>query len=76
MGMIDTVDWNLFGATIGAFFQAKISGLLGFVLGVDWGAIGAAIATCLMGLTGQIDWAQLGYLFAAGLNAAFSTETY
>ena len=25
-----------------------------------------------MGLTGQIDWAQLGYLFAAGLNAAFA----
>jgi hypothetical protein len=62
----------LFGATIGACFQAKISGLLGFVIGVDWSAIGAAIAVALMGMINQIDWGQLGHLFAAKFNALFA----
>ena len=70
--MVDTVDWNLVGATIGAYFQAQISGLLGFIIGTDWRAIGAALATCLMGIAGAIDWGQFGYLMAAGLNGAFA----
>lgn len=69
--MVNTVEWGLVGATIGAYFQAQISGLLGFIIGTDWGAIGTALSDCIVGIADKIEWEQLGYLFAAGLNAVF-----
>lgn len=59
-GIIHSVDWELIGKTIGAYFMARLDVIYGVVKTFNWKAAGAALGTAIMGLWNEIDWAKAG----------------
>lgn len=66
-GILQSIDWNAVGETIGAAILALPSVLVGFILETDWAEVGTSVTECVhsafSSLTTWIrdtDWLQIG----------------
>lgn len=66
-GIVQSIDWNTVGETIGAAILALPSMLVGFILETDWAEVGTSVTECVhsafSSLTTWIqdtDWLQIG----------------
>lgn len=59
-GIIHSVDWDMIGKTIGAYFMARLNLIYGAITTFDWKGAGRALGTAIMGLWNSIDWAKAG----------------
>lgn len=74
-GLIQNVQWDLIGKTIGAYFQAQIAMLFGVIEGFDWAGLGIALATALNGIISEINWTMLATAIGDGINGVLKTLT-
>lgn len=59
-GLVDGVNWELVGKTIGAYFMAQLNVIYGAIRTFNWAGAGKALGTAAMGLVNSIDWAKAG----------------
>lgn len=64
-GMVSSIDWGLFGTTIGDGLNTAIYSINTFVDGIDWSGIGSALATSLNNIFETVDFGELGRLLGS-----------
>ena len=69
--LVDNVDWNLIGDTVGKGFNIVINALHSVVTRFDFGNLGEKLATGINGLITRIDWNRLGETIGGGLKSMF-----
>ena len=60
--LVDHIDWDLMGRTLGAGVNTAVNIFTGFIEGIDWENIGTKISVGLRGAISEIDWTNLGNL--------------
>lgn len=58
--LVDNIDWNLLGRTIGAGINTLVNILFELVTGIDWKNLGIKFGEGLNGLVSEIDWSKAG----------------
>lgn len=58
--LVDNIDWNLFGRTIGAGFNTIVNTLNLLISGIDWYNLGKKFAEGIGGLIDEVNWNNLG----------------
>ena len=71
-GIVHSVDWDMIGKTIGAYFMARLNLIYGAITTFDWKAAGAALGTAIMGLWNSIDWAKAGRTLSSAVIGLFN----
>ena len=72
-GLVDAIDWELWGRTMGAGLNLALNFLTSFIYEFDWINLGNKLAEFVNGLVYEIDWYEFGRLlwakFKIGLEA-------
>lgn len=68
-GLVDGIDWNLLGTTIGNGIQTALLFAYTFMTTFNWQNFGTAIATGLNGIMDTVDFTLLGQVLASKLVA-------
>ena len=60
--LVDNVNWDLMGKTVGSGVNTIVNTLNLLVTGIDWIGLGLSFATGLMGIVNEVNWENLGML--------------
>ncbi len=58
--LVENIDWNLLGRTIGAGINTLVNILYEFITGIDWKNLGKKLAEGINGIVSEIDWQKAG----------------
>lgn len=58
--LVDNIDWDLLGRTIGTGINTIVNTLDLFYTGIDWKNLGSKFAEGVNGVVYEVDWAKLG----------------
>ena len=72
-GMTRSINWNQFGAAIGAGLNTALAFAVSFLYTFDWISLGTSLASLVNGLIAQIDWYNVGALLFAGFKIGIET---
>lgn len=72
-GLVNAIDWNLWGRTLGAGLNLGLQFLTEFLYNFDWINLGRKLAAFINGLVAEIDWYDFGRLLWAGWKIALET---
>lgn len=72
-GLVNAIDWNLWGRTLGAGLNLGLQFLTEFLYNFDWINLGRKLADFINGLASEIDWYDFGRLLWAGFKIALET---
>lgn len=72
-GLVNAIDWNLWGRTLGAGLNLGLQFLTEFLYNFDWINLGRKLADFINGLAKEIDWYDFGRLLWAGWKIALET---
>lgn len=67
------IDWNTFGAALGAGLDLAVVLAVNALCGYDWKTLGASLAEGLNGLVDAVNWSDMGRLFWSGFKIAIET---
>lgn len=71
--LVNAIDWNLWGRTLGAGLNLGLQFLTEFLYNFDWMNLGRKLADFINGLASEIDWYDFGRLLWAGFKIALET---
>lgn len=71
--LVNAIDWNLWGRTLGAGLNLGLQFLTEFLYNFDWINLGRKLADFINGLASEIDWYDFGRLLWAGFKIALET---
>lgn len=71
--LVNAIDWNLWGRTLGAGLNLGLQFLTEFLYNFDWINLGRKLADFINGLAKEIDWYDFGRLLWAGWKIALET---
>ena len=69
--LVDHIDWDLMGRTVGAGINTIVNTLNLLIEGINWKNLGSKIATGINGLFNEVNWNNVGQLFANKINVPF-----
>lgn len=69
--LVDHIDWDLMGRTVGAGINTIVNTLNLLIEGINWKNLGSKIATGINGLFNEVNWNNVGLLFANKINVPF-----
>lgn len=69
--LVDHIDWDLMGRTVGAGINTIVNTLNLLIEGIDWKNLGAKIGVGINGMFNEVDWSNVGRLFANRINIPF-----
>lgn len=69
--LVDHIDWDLLGRTVGAGINTIVNTLNLLIEGINWKNLGSKIATGINGLFNEVNWNNVGQLFANKINVPF-----
>ena len=69
------IDWNTFGAAIGAGLDLAVVLAVNAIYGYDWKNLGASLAEWLDGAVSSINWRSVGQLLWSGFKITFDFLT-
>lgn len=72
-GLVNAIDWELWGRTLGAGLNLGLNFLTSFIYGFDWINLGNKLAEFINGLVYEIDWYEFGRLLWAKFKIALET---
>lgn len=72
-GLVNTIDWELWGRTLGAGLNLGLNFLTSFIYEFDWINLGNKLAEFINGLVYEIDWNEFGRLLWAKFKIALET---
>lgn len=72
-GLVNAIDWELWGRTLGAGLNLGLNFLTSFIYGFDWINLGNKLAEFINGLAYEIDWYEFGRLLWAKFKIALET---
>lgn len=72
-GLVDAIDWELWGRTLGAGLNLGLQFLTEFLYTFDWINLGTKLAEFINGLVYEVDWYDLGRLLWAKFKLALET---
>lgn len=72
-GLVNAIDWELWGRTLGAGLNLGLNFLTSFIYGFDWINLGNKLAEFINGLVYEIDWYEFGRLLWAEFKIALET---
>lgn len=69
--LVDHIDWDLMGRTVGAGINTIVNTLNLLIEGIDWKNLGAKIGIGINGMFNEVNWKNVGRLFANRINIPF-----
>ena len=69
--LVDHIDGDLMGRTVGAGINTIVNTLNLLIEGINWKNLGSKIATGINGLFNEVNWNNVGRLFANKINVPF-----
>lgn len=69
--LVDHIDLDLMGRTVGAGINTIVNTLNLLIEGIDWKNLGAKIGVGINGMFNEVDWSNVGRLFANRINIPF-----
>lgn len=69
--LVDHIDWDLMGRTVGAGINTIVNTLNLLIEGINWKNLGLKIATGINGLFNEVNWNNVGRLFANKIDVPF-----
>lgn len=72
-GLVNAVDWELWGRTLGAGFNLGLQFLTEFLYTFDWINLGTKLAELINGIVYEVDWYDFGRLLWAKFKLGLET---
>lgn len=72
-GLVDAIDWELWGRTLGAGLNLGLQFLTEFLYSFDWVNLGNKLADFINGLVYEVDWYDFGRLLWAQFKIGLET---